>query len=297
MTTNHSTNPPLVVGIDGSDHGLRATDWAAATAVTRRWPIRLVNVFAPYVPLPAGPPARLAVVDPEGTSAAQLEVARAHLELYWPTIDVAVVPREGSTSTVLLDELDRGRMLVLGRRGMGRFAALLAGSTSLACAARARGTVVVVPMSYVAGSTTGRVVVGVDGSDRGESAIELAFAEASSRGGRLDVVHAWEQPSPYGFDFAGYGGPASWLNDQEIAVAEVAAGWQEKYPDVEVRTFVEEDHAAAALIRHAGGAELVVVGGRGHSTVANLLLGSITNAVLQHAPCPVAVVHETHQSR
>jgi len=291
--TISNPNPPLVVGIDGSDHGLQALDWAAATAATRHWPLRLVNVFEPYLSPPLRSPRMFDSVDPAGDSEQYLKDARHHLEQYWPSVDVTDVTREGSTVPVLLDELTRGRMLVLGRRGIGRFAALLAGSTTLACAARADGPVVVVPPTFVTASTSGRVVVGVDGSDRGEAAVEVAFAEASARAGTLDVVHAWEPPSPYSFDFAAYGGRPAWKVEQELAVAEVTAGWREKYPDVEVRTLVEEDHAAAALVRHGTGADLVVVGGRGHSVLAGKLIGSITSAVIQHAPCPVAVVHET----
>jgi nucleotide-binding universal stress UspA family protein len=292
-------NPPIVVGIDGSEHGLRALDWAAATAMTRNWPLLLVHVREPSIPISRSALLGIDVIDDEAPGTQHLEDARVHVSQLWPTVETSVVSREGSVTAALLEELSDGRMLVLGRRGIGRFAALLTGSVTFACATRANGPVVVVPPAYDPKSNAGRVVVGVDGSDQGEAAVELAFAEASARGAGLEVVHAWEQPSPYGFDFAGYGGVAAWKTDQELAVAEVTAGWQEKYPDVPVSYFVEEDHAAAALVRHSAGADLLVVGGRGHSVLAGKLLGSITHAVIQHAPCAVAVVHETghHRSR
>jgi nucleotide-binding universal stress UspA family protein len=294
------TNPnlPLVVGIDGSEHGLHALDWAAANAAMRHWPVHLVNVFEPSMPI-ASPSSPLMsdLEAPEDSSAQCLIDAREHLAQHWPSVEVTDVSREGRIVQVLIDELDRGRMLVLGRRGIGRFAALVAGSTTLACAARAHGPVVVVPPSFATESTQGRVVVGVDGSDRGEAAIAMAFAEASARGGILDVVHAWEPPSAFSYDYAAYGGGPAWKVEQELAVAEVTAGWHETYPDVDVRTLVDEDHAAASLVRHGVGADLIVVGGRGHSTLGGMVIGSITNAVIQHAPCPVAVVHEPNHSR
>ena len=290
-------NPPIVVGIDGSEHGTLALDWAAPTAAARNWPVLLVHVLEPSIPISRSALLGFEGIDADDPGARRLEDARLHLQERWPTVETSVVSSEGSVTSSLLEALAGGRMLVLGRRGIGRFTALVAGSTTLACASRANEPVIVVPPAYDPESSTGRVVVGVDGSDRGEAAVEMAFAEASVRGGVLDVVHAWEHPSPYGFDFAGYGGVAAWKTDQELAVAEVTAGWQEKYPDVLVRNFVEEDHAAAALVRHAAGADLLVVGGRGHSALAGMLLGSITHAVIQHAPCPVAVVHETHHHR
>jgi nucleotide-binding universal stress UspA family protein len=291
LMTISSPNPPLVVGIDGSEHGLQALDWAAATAAARHWPLRLINIFQPFVAGTSSAPLMFNTIDPEGVSEQYVKEAQQRLEQHWPLVESTNVSRVGSTIPALLDELATGRMLVVGRRGVGRFTALLAGSTALACAARAHGPVVIVPPTYVTGPTDGRVVVGVDGSDRGEAAVEMAFAEASARGRSLDVVHAWALPSPYGFDFAGYNGPAAWKVEQELGVAEVTAGWAEKYPDVEVRTFVEADHPAAALVRRAAGADLLVVGGRGHSALVGKLLGSITSAVIQHATSPVLVVH------
>ena len=289
--TIHQPNPPVVVGVDGSEHGHRAVDWAAAVAAGRHWPLRLVHVFEPYVSdLPI--PSRFGIDAPEGISAEVLRRARVHLGDRWPQLEVSEVSREGSVVPVLLDELDHGRWLVLGRRGIGKFAALVAGSTTLACAARATKPVAVIPPADVPEPAGRPVVVGVDGSASGRSAIELAFAEASARGVRLDLVHAWEIPSPFSFDFAAYGGEAAWKREHELAVAEVVAGWRERYPDVEVHTVIEEGHPVAVLAAHGDGAALVVVGGRGHSRLADTLIGSTARAVIQHAPSPVVVAHE-----
>jgi nucleotide-binding universal stress UspA family protein len=63
-----------------------------------------------------------------------------------------------------------------------------------------------------------------------------------------------------------------------------------KYPGVEVEITVVEASAAWALVQASKGAALVVVGSRGHGGFAGLLLGSVSQALLRHADCPVAVV-------
>jgi nucleotide-binding universal stress UspA family protein len=53
---------------------------------------------------------------------------------------------------------------------------------------------------------------------------------------------------------------------------------------------VVEGHPAETLLHAATGAELLVVGSRGHGTFAGILLGSVSHYCVQHAPCPVVVV-------
>ncbi|MFC5099414.1 universal stress protein [Kibdelosporangium philippinense] len=73
-------------------------------------------------------------------------------------------------------------------------------------------------------------------------------------------------------------------------LGERLARWQEKYPEVSVDRIVAQDRPAHSLIEQARDAQLVVVGSRGRGGLAGLLLGSTSQALLQHAPCPVVVV-------
>jgi len=66
--------------------------------------------------------------------------------------------------------------------------------------------------------------------------------------------------------------------------------WRDKYPDVKVLAKFTDEPAAEALIAASSGARLVVVGSRGLGAVRGRLLGSVSQYLLHHAPCPVAVV-------
>ncbi|MFC3961587.1 universal stress protein [Nocardia jiangsuensis] len=126
------------------------------------------------------------------------------------------------------------------------------------------------------------VVVGVDGSECSERAIELAFDEASRHGCELVAVHAWTR--------YGYIPPEERQRDAEVELAESLAGYAEKYPDVPVRRLVVEDNPARRLLALSADARMVVVGSHGRGGFAGMTLGSVSQAVLHGADCPVVIV-------
>ena len=94
---------------------------------------------------------------------------------------------------------------------------------------------------------------------------------------------------PLGYD------PVMAARDERLVLAESMAGWQEKFPEVEVHHRVTlGDHPVATLVRKSRDARLLVVGCRGRSAVRSVLLGSVSHGVLHHAKVPVAVVHGDH---
>ncbi|MFC7615699.1 universal stress protein [Actinokineospora soli] len=159
-------------------------------------------------------------------------------------------------------------LVVLGSRGLGGFGGLLLGSTAVQVAAHARCPVVV-----VRGERSGDVVVGVDGSAHSVEAIAFAFGEAQRLGAGVVAVTAGSQE-----------------DEAARALAESVAGWAERYPDVPVRRSVVRGHAARALVDAAADAALLVVGSRGAGGFRGMLLGSVSQGVLHHATCPVAIV-------
>jgi nucleotide-binding universal stress UspA family protein len=79
----------------------------------------------------------------------------------------------------------------------------------------------------------------------------------------------------------------------EAWLSEALAGWREKYPDVVVHSGVIRDHPVSGLLTTAAAQDLLVVGSRGRHALAGTLLGSVSQGVLHHAACPVALVPST----
>ena len=140
----------------------------------------------------------------------------------------------------------------------------------------------------------GGVVVGDDGSRCAAAAVRAAAEEAVLRGAKLHVIRAWSITSavrPPGVP----SGIVPSMQEFEAATLEAARGRvEELLSDVDVEVEVHAVHAAPAkaLIQAATDADLLVVGTRGHGGFKQLLLGSVADQCLRHAPRSVLVVRE-----
>jgi len=145
----------------------------------------------------------------------------------------------------------------------------------------------------------GVVVAGVDGSDHGREALRFALSEAALRGARVTAVRAWSIP-PLTTTGVGIMPAYQVVRDglAEGTAAELAQSVEEasSAASVEVEVEVVQGDAAGALVERSEGAALVVVGSRGRGSVAGPLLGSVSQGVLHHAQCPVAVVHKAERA-
>ena len=135
-----------------------------------------------------------------------------------------------------------------------------------------------------------RIVVGVDGSEGSQRALRWAIDEARRRDASLEIVHAWHVP--YGASTA-YLGVAPFdpqpMEDAEQRLLDEVVD-REDTRGLDVTRLLVCEGAARALVDAAKGADLLVVGSRGRGGFAGLLLGSVSQTVTHHAPCPVVVV-------
>jgi nucleotide-binding universal stress UspA family protein len=161
----------------------------------------------------------------------------------------------------------RGRC---GSRGLGAVGTLFLGSTGVELTARAACPVVAVRGRE---HKAQRIVVGVDGSDTSLRALEYGFDEAALRGARLTAIHAVEHP----------------VNEADSGITDTVARLRERFTDVPAELTTVTAHPAEALINASADADLLVVGSRGRGGFRGLLLGSVSQTVLHHADCPVAV--------
>lgn len=135
------------------------------------------------------------------------------------------------------------------------------------------------------------VVVGVDGSEHGDEALEFAAEEAELRGATLRVVCAWQFPSSMTMDMGLVAGVFEGFREEaELIVADAVKTVQERHPSLSCEPRVVEGHAVDVLLHEAQNAKLLVVGTRGRGGIAGLFLGSVSQHVLRQAPCPVTVV-------
>ncbi|NUU17573.1 universal stress protein [Cellulomonas humilata] len=288
----------IVVGYDGSAHAADALTWAAAEAGRAHLPLQVVHVQRTIVD-------RFVVSDRPQDMEPQVSnevladaVERAHA--VDPDIEVSTrLAAHESVASVLTEASARARLLVVGSRGRGGLEGALLGSVSLTVATHAHCPVVVVRRHAEAAAPPARrpVVVAVDGSPTSVRAVDLAFDQASRLGAPLVAVHAWELP-------ALMGPVPPWMPEEvddlrtaeRALLAESLAGHAERYPDVEVHAVVRRGAPAHVVLSAAADAELLVVGSRGRGGFRGLLLGSVSRTVLQHAVCPVVVVHPDQSS-
>jgi nucleotide-binding universal stress UspA family protein len=276
MTTRISTGSPVVVGIDGSDLSTVALAWGVDDARRRSRPLRLVHT-----------------TDKTGRAAGEelLNAASMRARRAVPDLDVSTVLADGHAADALLKQAAEADVIVLGSRGRSGFSRLL-GSTSLQVAMHASCAVVVIRLAgedAPPGPSSGRVVVGIDDSSRSERATDFAFRQADSRGIGVTAVLSWIGP-----DIDSTASPAhEWeqaAQDEQALLSERLAGRREEYPDVDIVEKTVRGDFTEALVHESPGAELLVVGSHGRGTVGGIVLGSVSQALLHRAHCPVAVV-------
>jgi nucleotide-binding universal stress UspA family protein len=242
----------------------------------------------PARPAPGGP------LDGGPRYEAERIVARAIAEARAaaPDLDVTGGIAEGEPASALLGEGPDAALIVLGDRGLGGFSSLLVGSVAVQVSAHATCPVLVARGRE---RPTGPVVVGVDGSEVSDLAIAFAVEETALRGAELVAVHAYTHPvSTAPGDMQPLVHDVDELRaDGERLLAEATAGWDGRYPDVTISHRLVHGRAGHTLVEESASARLIVVGSRGRGGFAGLVIGSVSQAVLHHAECPVVVVHPT----
>ncbi|MFF3327876.1 universal stress protein [Streptomyces sp. NPDC002889] len=287
-------NGPVVVGVDGLPSALAAVDAAAQEASLRGVELRVVHAFvwpamhAPPGSSPLGPPTGALHETVEQIVADAVERARS--QAAGLHISHAVIA--GEASTVLQAQSHSAQLIVIGHRGSQGFAERLLGSTAEYLSAHGRCPVMVVRGRP---DPAGPVLVAVDGSPQGQAAIAFAFFEATLRSTDLIALHAWSTWTDHGEHALGH--PVELVGDvdrlrqeEERRLAEALSGHRDQYPGVTVRPRLVRGRTRPALVEASADAQLLVVGARGHSGFTGLLLGSVSQAVLHHARCPVTVV-------
>jgi nucleotide-binding universal stress UspA family protein len=135
-----------------------------------------------------------------------------------------------------------------------------------------------------------RIVVGIDGSNASLAALEWAAHQAEFTDASLEVVAAWEWPTSFGWSLIPEGyDPAG---DMSSMVEPLLTSLRETHPRVVMVSKIIEGHPAPVLIKESVGAELLVVGSRGHGEFVGMLIGSTSEHCVANAHCPVVVFRD-----
>ena len=135
-----------------------------------------------------------------------------------------------------------------------------------------------------------RIVVGIDGSEPSLAALRWAARQAELTGSRLEVMVAWKWPINYGW-VAAIPSDYDPADDAQKTLEGAVSKARIEHPTLDIRPMVVEGHPAPALVHASQGAELLVVGSRGHGEFAGMLLGSVSEHCVANAHCPVLVLH------
>ena len=138
------------------------------------------------------------------------------------------------------------------------------------------------------------IVVGVDGSASGRRALDWAMREAAAHRAPLTVVAVHEVTKSY-WGRTPVTGPAdaSLLADLRQAAAEMTQAAESELGDARpasVNLHVVSGFVVKELLDAARDADLIVIGSRGEGGLARLVMGSVSNEVVQHAGCPVVII-------
>jgi nucleotide-binding universal stress UspA family protein len=292
----------IIVGVDESEGAAAALRWGVREARVRDWSLAAVLAWD-FLDQHHG-----AGEDAFEPSYSEPDALTA-LDSY---VAAAVGPRDATwiervatcdiATRALLDASKAADLLVVGARGLGGFQGLMLGSVSQQCVRHASCPVAVVRHATDprgAGgrpnrTTMERIVVGIDGSDAANEALDWALTEGRLRHAAVDVVHAWLPPYMGGY---AYTAPTFDLFAFEAAARALLDTAVDRANTSDLTGAVERHlvtgGATSAILELANQADLVVVGSRGLGGFSGLLLGSVSDHVTHHAPCPVVVVRSS----
>lgn len=281
----HGTKYGVLAGYDGSPPGTDALYWAAREASQRGMPLTVL-VASDLIP-----PGELTLHDLAGLARENGEYALGRGLEYAESAAAADGTRAEVTAQpaaeALCERSGDAEMVVLGARGHGHIAGVLLGSVPWRVAAHGHGRVVVVRGTgwHPVNGPPGPVVAGVDGSASSAAAAAFAFEEAALRQVPLVAVCALA-------DYPGVLGGAARMEEE---FSRLMTRLQHEHPDVAASRRVVPGAPRPALLEAAGFAQEIVVASLGRTNVEGMLLGSVAQAMLHYAPCPVGIVHPVTQ--
>ena len=286
-------NTVVAVGYDRALPGERALDLAAREAARRGGSLTVITAYHWLTP---PEPDSLTSSDTEATARKAAEEIAEHgaaqARQRHPVVPVEARAVAGYAGKVLAAASHEADLLVVGNRGTGGFQGMLLGSTSLRTLAEACCPVIVARGNVL--DAHHRIIAAVDIDEDCDAVLAFAFDEASRRIAGLTVIHVWDEPwiAAYGQQDPGIADDVARIErERDDRLAALVRTFQGRHPETRSFHQLAVGSAAGLLVDASRRADLLVTGARRHGEGRHgMLIGPVSQTLLQHAECPVAVV-------
>lgn len=284
---------PILVGIDGSVSSLQALDWAINEAKDKQCGLQLLSAYSAPIFATIGLDAGYATIDLDiikNNTENMLNKVVADTAKTGVTVTALVKP--GDPNSLLIEHSDNAQLVVLGSRGRGGFVGRLLGNVSGTLPAHASCPTVVVPNLAKRDweEVQQKIVVGVDGSQAANCAVDFAVSQALQKKLPLELVCVLPACTALFTWLPATLDVAKFTDDVTKKLDTYCEQLRLLFPELEIFYKVCEGGSAQVLVEESAGAQLLVLGSRGQGGFSEMLLGSTANTVLHHTKCPIVVV-------
>jgi nucleotide-binding universal stress UspA family protein len=289
----------VVAGVDRLATSAEVVDFAIAEASRRGAQLLLLHTWEEQIYVgemgvaytTTGPD------DSEEAHLTRMDEVVAAAKAIVPELEVNTVVSRGWAADILVDYSKIAELIIVGHHEHHGFGEKVFGSTARSLMRRAWCPVVVVPCAAHADDGVGKpendvrkVVVGTDGSPLADVAMAWAHDTCARWGTDLTVVHSWDYP------YQGIRTPVS--EGRDLVALDAATALRDavdrlrasKGDAVRIHAELREGIPRDELHAEAADADLIVVGSHGRSAIGRMVLGSVSASLVEHPPCPVAVI-------
>lgn len=282
--------PQIVVGVDGSPSSRAALEWAARRAQRQKRSLLLVHAVPDYLVSPG----RIEYHSVRDALQGLLDSEVGRAREFAPSLDVQASLHFGEPARVLAELSAGSAMVVVGTDRTADVHGEGFGAVNLQLATMGRCPVAVIPARQ--SPVHAGVVVGIDGSTQSMAAADFAAVEATSIEQDLTIIYV-SSTVPLWLHSSSLGPEITQQDDAQgrmILESAVAAVRTRHIHLTVCERFEHDDVPARTLIRAGKGAAMLVVGNRGRGATQHALMGSATQEMLLHVPCPIVLTPQEY---
>lgn len=278
----------ILVGVDGTERGVKAIEWAALRARRTSSQVTLLTAVA----LDSAKAFGAEVESIRETVENKLRDIAQKISEDFENIEVDWIVHDEGILEALADVSESYDMVVLGARQNAKISEMLGGTKGLKLSITASVPTVVIPETWDYKDQGSGIVVGIGPDDSDEGAIAFAVKEALALNQPLELVSAWGLPAGISRTAESLGGGLGPVGEQfQLKINAHIDSLKAAYPDLVVTgKTIEGSSPTKVLITYGAKRKLLVLGTHGRSALGRAVFGSVTHNVLLSPNVPTVVV-------